>query len=218
MRSVRDDLTTKARIRDTAITYFGENGFAASTVRAIAAAAGVSPALVIHHYGSKDQLRAACDARVAELVDEATREATTDLSPGGLIGQLSRRPEMAFLSPYLTRVLSEGGVLAEQLFARMVDDTVIYLRSAVAAGVVRPTDDEPSRALLLAVLSLGSQLLWRYLVPPGTSQAAAMAQISERFTRPSVELLTYGMFTGPEYLHALDAYLEAGRPVAEGTE
>ncbi len=42
MRSV-DDLTATARIRDAAIEQFGEHGFGVG-VRAIAKAAGVSPA------------------------------------------------------------------------------------------------------------------------------------------------------------------------------
>jgi len=55
MRSV-DDLTAAARIRDAAIERFGEQGFSVG-LRPIAEAAGVSAALVIHHFGSKDGLR-----------------------------------------------------------------------------------------------------------------------------------------------------------------
>ena len=64
MRSV-DDLTATARIRDAAIEQFGQHGFGVG-LRAIAKAAGVSAALVIHHFGSKDGLRKACDDYVAE--------------------------------------------------------------------------------------------------------------------------------------------------------
>jgi TetR/AcrR family transcriptional regulator, regulator of cefoperazone and chloramphenicol sensitivity len=55
MRSA-DDLTAAARIRDAAIEQFGEHGFGTG-LRAIAEAAGVSAALVIHHFGSKQGLR-----------------------------------------------------------------------------------------------------------------------------------------------------------------
>lgn len=64
IRSV-DDLTAAARIRDAAIKLWGEQGLNTS-VRAIAEAAGVSPALVIHHYGSKDGLRQAVDEYLLE--------------------------------------------------------------------------------------------------------------------------------------------------------
>jgi hypothetical protein len=43
-------------IRDAAIGYFAEHGFTSTTVRAIAAKAEVSPALVIHHFGPKENL------------------------------------------------------------------------------------------------------------------------------------------------------------------
>ena len=42
----------------------GRTGFAGTTVRAIAAEVGVSPALLLHHFGSKDGLRDACDDHV----------------------------------------------------------------------------------------------------------------------------------------------------------
>ena len=66
------DRTTRARIRDAAIAVFGEQGFSTG-VRAVAAAAGVSPGLVNHHFGSKDGLRAECDAHVLEAIRVAER-------------------------------------------------------------------------------------------------------------------------------------------------
>jgi TetR/AcrR family transcriptional regulator, regulator of cefoperazone and chloramphenicol sensitivity len=62
MRSINlehDDLTTKARLRETALALFADHGITATSLRSIAAVAGVSPGLVIHHFGSKDGLRRA---------------------------------------------------------------------------------------------------------------------------------------------------------------
>ena len=73
MHSVSEssDLTSRARLRDAAIELFAERGFDKTSVKAIAEAAGVSPGLVIHHYGSKDELRRVCDEHViAKLLDE----------------------------------------------------------------------------------------------------------------------------------------------------
>jgi len=76
---------------------FAERGYADVTVRRIAAMAGVSASLVIHHYGSKENLRAVLDERVAsrsadprspqsELADEAPvdvcAEVRRDAGPG----------------------------------------------------------------------------------------------------------------------------------------
>lgn len=49
-------LATRARILVAAHAAFAEHGFEASGVREIAASAGVNPALVIRHFGSKEQL------------------------------------------------------------------------------------------------------------------------------------------------------------------
>jgi AcrR family transcriptional regulator len=71
------DLTARARIRDAAFEQFAEHGFDGATIRGIAEAAGVSPGLVQHHFGSKDALRRACDGAVLELIQRkvaATRD------------------------------------------------------------------------------------------------------------------------------------------------
>ena len=72
MRLVADDRSTRARLRDAAVAVFARDGFGA-TVRAIADAAGVSPGLVIHHFGSKDKLRAECDEYVLTRTREENR-------------------------------------------------------------------------------------------------------------------------------------------------
>ncbi|HEU4808517.1 MAG TPA: helix-turn-helix domain-containing protein, partial [Homoserinimonas sp.] len=63
-----EDATTRSRIRDAAVVLFGREGYARTSVRAIAQHAQVSPALVIHHFGSKEGLRQECDQHiVAEI-------------------------------------------------------------------------------------------------------------------------------------------------------
>jgi len=47
---------TRAEVLDAARTSFAEKGFRATTIRAVAATAGVDPALVHHYFGTKDNL------------------------------------------------------------------------------------------------------------------------------------------------------------------
>ncbi|MFL6154748.1 MAG: TetR/AcrR family transcriptional regulator, partial [Marmoricola sp.] len=47
---------TRAAILEAARGLFAENGFSGTSVRAVAGAAGVDPALVHHYFGTKDDL------------------------------------------------------------------------------------------------------------------------------------------------------------------
>src|SRR3954469_17211634 len=117
VRSVGEDLTGRARIRDAAIRRFGADGFGAS-VRAIAADAGVSPGLVIHHFGSKDGLRAVCDEHVLRVIREAETDAFTQGTPADLLTQLAVLDDYAPLVGYLVQALLAGGDLAATLLER----------------------------------------------------------------------------------------------------
>lgn len=66
-----DPAHTRRAILDAAIDAFAENGFGRTSIRKVAATAGVDPALVHHYFGTKDRLfLAALDVPVdpAELV------------------------------------------------------------------------------------------------------------------------------------------------------
>ncbi len=87
-----DDLTTRARIRDAAVVRFGREGFGAS-LRTVAADAGVSPGLVIHHFRSKEGLRLACDEYVLRVAREAKRRSIVTGGPGGIVAELAPNQE-----------------------------------------------------------------------------------------------------------------------------
>jgi AcrR family transcriptional regulator len=56
---VRDGEATRSTILATARAQFGNHGFERTTIRSVASAAGVDPALVMHYFGSKAELFAA---------------------------------------------------------------------------------------------------------------------------------------------------------------
>src|SRR6201993_3310096 len=125
MRSA-DDLTAAARIRDAAIEGFGARGFGVG-LRSIAEAAGVSAALVIHHFGSKDGLRKACDDYVAEEIRNDKSEAMRAKEPGTWFAQLAEIESYAPMMAYLVRSMQSGGALAKILWGRVIDDAESYL-------------------------------------------------------------------------------------------
>lgn len=55
----RDGEATRSTILTTARAQFGAHGFERTTIRSVAAEAGVDPALVMHYFGSKADLFAA---------------------------------------------------------------------------------------------------------------------------------------------------------------
>src|SRR5699024_9136152 len=70
-RSPHSSPETAERILAAAVAEFAEHGFTKTTVRSIATTAGVSPGSVIHHFGSKEDLRSACDDYVFERITES---------------------------------------------------------------------------------------------------------------------------------------------------
>ena len=70
-----DPEVTKKAILDAARSVFGEAGFERATIRSIAAVAEVDPALIHHHFGTKQDLFAVAHqlpASPAELIAAAT--------------------------------------------------------------------------------------------------------------------------------------------------
>jgi TetR/AcrR family transcriptional regulator, regulator of cefoperazone and chloramphenicol sensitivity len=167
MRTAKDDLRAAAVIRETAMRLFAERGAAAVTVREIAAAAGVSAGLVIHHYGSKDGLKEAVDRRAVAFFEEMIGEFGRLGEEGGgaslvelFAGRLDSEPAMV---DYIRRLLLDGGEAADRLFAMLLDATEAGMRALAAAGVVRPAPDERVRTAFLLCNDLSLVLLRRQI-------------------------------------------------------
>ncbi|MFV9455338.1 TetR/AcrR family transcriptional regulator [Rhodococcus sp. NM-2] len=158
------DLRASATIREAALGLFADRGVAGVSIRDVAAAAGVSSSLVMHHFKSKDGLKAAVDARVSttmiELLAEFGRGAESGASPSSLATAMA---EMLDTDPqlpgYLRRLLIDGGPTAHELFRALFDATVDSLSGLEAAGVARPAADPAVRAAFLLVNDLAVILL-----------------------------------------------------------
>jgi AcrR family transcriptional regulator len=209
MRSVPiEDATASARIRDAAIARFGAQGFARTSVREIAGDAGVSPALVIHHFGSKEALRQACDDWLAtQLIGEKAR-AVAGPQVAATIREWLDDPERfrAYID-YFATMLADGTPAGNRLFDRLVHDTAAMLDAGVADGSVRDASDPEMRALIVTVHGLAPLLLRdqlaRAMGTPLTSAAAL-----RRMTRPMLELYTHGLYADSRILDATDEALE----------
>jgi len=189
MSSDPADLTSAAAIRIAAMKLFAERGYAGVSVRQIAAAAGVSPALVIHHYGSKEELRAVLDERVAVFVESMLAELAGVQEAGASAGiaelfadRLEREPALA---GYVRRLLSDGGPAGTALFERLYQATRAGMRALEQAGIVRPSRDGPVRDAFLLSNDLAMLLL-----RPHISQATGIDPLArDGLARWSAEVL-----------------------------
>ena len=158
-----DDRTAKARIRDAAIECFANDGIAGTGIRAIAATAGVSPGLVIHHFGSKDALHRACDEHVAATIRRLKHEALGGGAAFDPVAALRRAAGGPPLARYLARTLVAGSPHLADLIDELVDDAVDYIETGVASGLIEPSDYPRQRAAILMVWSLGALVLHEHL-------------------------------------------------------
>lgn len=186
------------RIRDAAIEVVAEQGPASLTARRVAQRAGVSPALVIHHYSSMDELRRACDEYVAATIRSLKSEAMAagpELDPLAAI----RRADPGPLAGYLAAVLTEDTPAVAALVDELVDDAQGYIGQGVASGLLQPSADPRGRAVILTMWNLGLLVLHRHLarligVDP-TSPDYATSPATANLVGPLFEIYGQGLLT-----------------------
>lgn len=143
---ISPDLTARATIRNAALRLFAERGADLVTVREIAAAAEVSPALVVHHFGTKDGLRAAVDTYAAQAFDvlfDLGEQELAEILAGGKSASLaevfsSALPDGSPLPAYLRRLLLSNDPTGAALFGRWYGATRRLLDGLVAIGAAAP--------------------------------------------------------------------------------
>ena len=150
-----DPEVTKQAILEAARAAFAESGYGGATIRGIAAAAGVDPALVHHHFGSKDELFVAAH----EL----------PISPAGMIaafehgeGSLGERVARMFL----TATFTPGGPYEALVRSAMTHETARnMLRDFIEHGVLdalAPGLGVPDARL--RIMLVGSHLMGLFMI------------------------------------------------------
>ena len=152
---------TRAAILDAARGLFASGGFSGTSVRAVAAKAGVDPALVHHYFGTKDDLFVAA---LALPVDP--REVLASVAAEGPDGAAERLlrvflsvwddPELQLPLLGLARALLDpsGKQLLRDGFLKVVIGPI-----GVALGI-----DEPERRMPVVASQVLGLILMRYLL------------------------------------------------------
>lgn len=215
MRSA-DDLTAVARIRDAAIEQVGQHGFAVG-LRAIAQAAGVSAALVIHHFGSKEGLLRACDEQILEQIRESKSESLRSADPTTWLSQMAEIDSYAPMMAYLVRSMQSGSDLAKTFWHRMIDNAEGYLEEGVRAGTLKPSRDPKARAKFLGMMSGGGFLLYLQMHDNPTDLRAVLRDYAEDMMLPALELYSHGLMADSSMYEAFLAQREQGIPFSNPT-
>lgn len=198
--SSTDDRSTRARIRDAAIEVVAEAGPGGLTARSVAARAGVSAGSVIHHYGSMDELRDACDHHI---VAEVRRLKAAAMARGAQVDPIASLRDAADGPPlmaYLARTMVDGTPRVTDLVREMVADAVVHMKEGAASGLLNELDDPEGCATILTIWSLGALVLHDHVeallgVDLLSPSVQADPTYIRRYMAPAFELLSGGMVT-----------------------
>ncbi len=182
---------------------FGKQGIRATTVRQIAQAAGVSPGLVIHHFGSKDGLRRACDEW---MMAQITATKTAAVSGGGAMEAVFRaQNQFRPFYGYIAASISEGGEGADRLFEAMRRLTRDMFDVGVPAGILREPSDIDAMSTVLVALTLGATMLEGQLARHLGGEHLLDPEVMPRYSITATELFTYGIFADDTMLRQIQA-------------
>lgn len=201
-----EDRSTPARIRDAAITCFADTGIEGTSIRTIATEAGVSPGLVIHHFGTKDDLRAACDRQVAAEIRTAKEKAAAEGAALDPIGQIRDFDTGLPLLRYLARTLADGSAHVAALVDEMVADAVVYTQQAVESGLMQPSDDPRGRAAVLTLWSLGAVVLHEHVRRVLGADLTGSSEDLAAYMVPAAEILGRGVLAPGMYERVRDSF------------
>jgi AcrR family transcriptional regulator len=205
---VDQDRTARARIRDAAFERFAADGVAATSIKSIAADAGVSPSLVIHHFGSKEGLREACDQYVVERHRELVRSTT-----GGALDPLQSLREIDEALPlvrYLARTLPDGSAHGTELINDLVENGLKNYPAAVESGFFKPSDNPRERGVILVLWQLGMFVLHEHVERLlGANLLSGSPDGWLKVALPMLEILTFGVLHEEFYEQWRDATLAA---------
>ena len=178
-RPAVEELSAIERIRDAALKILATQGASGTSLRAVAAAAGVSLGLVQHHFATKAGLIKAVDDHVLAGVITAITQPVSETTPDSVAEIGSRVTRMIAEQPeitdYVGRALIDGRPLGSVVFDALVNSGMARWSRRSERGETRPDLDLTWAAINSLVLALGTFIL----------RAHIERQLPEPFTRPA---------------------------------
>ena len=175
-------LATRSAIQKAATPLFAEHGFNGVSVRAIAAAAEVDPALVIRHFGSKEAL-------FLQTIDP--RDSVSEVTSGPM-ETLGRRLVEHFLSKAGTHLRQNFAALIRASGRPSVRDELSRstARIFIAPIATRLTGDRRELRAALVAAQVGGLLSSLFLAEEPVTLAASDEDLVELYGEAIQSLLT----------------------------
>jgi AcrR family transcriptional regulator len=190
---------TAAQLIAAAMRLFGAKGFAATSTREIAAAAGTNVASIAYHFGGKDGLRRACGQevmrRMAAVIGPDLPEAA--LSPERAAARMQMmlramaeflltRPEAEDMIPFMLREVTENGPVLQALHDSMIAPTHDRFCRLWSVATGQPPDSAHTR---LRVFSLVGALLYFRVGRPIVARRMGWPSLGPEQARQIAEVL-----------------------------
>jgi AcrR family transcriptional regulator len=186
-------IDTRANLIEVATNAFARDGFATTSLRSIAKEAGVSPALVVHHFGSREKLVEECIVKSLGLwVSEKQQFVDVSLSTSLSQWQSSVDQHGSKLQ-FFRQVLLAGGEPANILFSRMVQEAQMVIDSQVEKGQIRKLENRDDLALLMTLNGLAPLLLQEQMANL-LGQSLAQTGLTDRLAKTTDEVYRRGIY------------------------
>lgn len=198
-RVAAEELSAIERIRNAALKSFAIHGSAATSLRTVAAAAGVSLGLVQHHFATKAGLIKAVDDHVLAMVltsiSQPIPEAKDSIAEVG--DRITRLlAEQTDIADYLGRALIDGSPLGVSIFDALVGFGTARWNQRGERGETRPDIDLTWAAVNSLVLALGTVVLRAHIERNLPEPLTSPAQL-QRWHASVTMLLREGLFRSP---------------------
>jgi AcrR family transcriptional regulator len=139
------DIQRRRQVLDALIEEFANGGIGDRSLREVAGAIGTSHRMLLHHFGSREDLLLAVVEEVERRQMGLLSETPTDAAAGfAAMWADVHRPELRRLECLFFECYARG-VQGENPFARMLPDAVTGWLSAVEAAADGPTDSALAR-------------------------------------------------------------------------
>jgi AcrR family transcriptional regulator len=196
-----DELKKLERIRQAALKSFATKGASGTSLRSVAADAGVSLGLVQHHFETKAGLIKAVDDYVMGVVVEMVSRPVSAAYPKGSIADMGNRItnlliEQPDVVDYFGRALIDGSPLGRTVWDTLAAFGTTRWNTRKESGEARDDIDVTWAALNSLVLALGTLILRGHIERQIPGAFSTPEQL-DRWQESVNTLLRHGLFPQP---------------------